>query len=143
MHTFVCAFEPNRRSTPSTIVIDSASYRKYNCSNHFPYLLNEFLCIVSMFLFFSIFPCCLSFMIFINCRNFLFIYTGFSLSIPLIGARGAQNVQSSNNGHIRKFIQSNHMHRIKAIAWNIHWIYVKHNTYMHLFIQQIEHRNCF
>lgn len=51
------------RNLPSTIVVDSVLYSKYNCSIHFPYLLNEFLCIVSMFLFFSIFPCCLSFMI--------------------------------------------------------------------------------
>lgn len=50
--------------------------------------------------------------------------------------------EDRTEAHIRKFIQSNHMHPIKVMAWNIHWIYVKHNTYKHLFTQQIEHRNC-
>lgn len=44
--------------------------------------------------------------------------------------------------HIRKFIQSKSHAPNQSMAQHIHWIYVKHNTYMHLFTQQIEHRNC-
>lgn len=107
---------------PSTTVIDSEPYSKYNCSIHFPYLLNEFLCIVSMFLFFSIFPCCLFLYDFINCRNGSVLFS-FSFVCHLCRCIGCVSFSlllllflllHVIRAHIRKFIQSNHMRPIKA-----------------------------
>lgn len=72
-------------------------------------------------------------------RSTLLVPQWFRVSVSHLSAFYRGN---RTRAHIREFIQSNHMHPIKVMAWNIHWIYVKHNTYMHLFTQQIEHRNC-
>lgn len=120
-------------------VIDSQPYSKYNCSIHFPYLLNEFLCIVSMFLFFAIFPCCLFLYDFINCRNVYLFYLCAAVAVSL--SLSLYVCMCHMSAHTQIHSKQSHAPN-QTMAWNIHWIYVKHNTYMHLFIQQIEHRNC-
>lgn len=123
----------------STTVKDSQPYSKCNCSIHFPYLLNEFLCIVSMFLFFAIFPCCLFLYDFINCRNLYLLYLCIAVAVSL--SLSLYVCMCHMSAHTQIHSKQSHAPN-QTMAWNIHWIYVKHNTYMHLFIQQIEHRNC-